>query len=172
MVFGLLFDAEFDDRPAHLKHKNRLVRSRCASCWKAAAPRSTRRCVAKVGVCQVCYATFPRCDHSINRQDEEGRSLLHWAVDGGHAALVECLLGRGADVGARDSQGDTPLDYAELCEYAELAALLVSWCSCFKAIGGSLVMCLSITHTATGPAGARGAAGKGTAALIDERTKR
>ncbi len=58
-------------------------------------------------------------------QDEEGRSLLHWAVDGGHEALVVELLKRGADVALKDSQGDTALDYAELCEYEELAALLV-----------------------------------------------
>lgn len=75
---------------------------------------------------QVRYDTFPRYDLYIIRQDEEGRSLLHWAVDGGHAALVDCLLERGADVGVRDSEGDTPLDYAELCEYTELAARLVS----------------------------------------------
>jgi len=49
-------------------------------------------------------------------------------VDGGHAALVVELLKRGADVALKDSQGDTALDYAELCEYEELAALLVGEC--------------------------------------------
>jgi ankyrin repeat protein len=52
-------------------------------------------------------------------------------VDGGHAPLVDLLLARGADVGLKDSQGDTALEYAELCEYGELAARLVSvvgWC--------------------------------------------
>lgn len=41
---------------------------------------------------------------------------------------MEQLLARGADVRLKDSQGETALDYAELCEYAELAARLVSAC--------------------------------------------
>eukprot|EP00952_Eustigmatos_sp_NYUAD-ZCMA_P003519 15371-Eustigmatos_ZCMA.PRE.1 len=31
-------------------------------------------------------------------QDEEGRTLLHWAADGGHAELVQALIAAGADL--------------------------------------------------------------------------
>lgn len=48
--------------------------------------------------------------------------------------LVERLLALGADAGLRDSQGETALDYAELCEYTELAARLVR--------GGCVYVCL------------------------------
>jgi ankyrin repeat protein len=33
-------------------------------------------------------------------QDEDGLTSLHWAADGGHAALVRALLEAGADVNA------------------------------------------------------------------------
>jgi len=61
----------------------------------------------------------------VDTRDEEGRTLLHWAVDGNHGALVKVLLARGADVTATDKEGDTCLDYARLCEHKELVDLLV-----------------------------------------------
>lgn len=33
----------------------------------------------------------------IGGQDDEGRSVLHWAVDGGHTELAQALLDRGAN---------------------------------------------------------------------------
>ena len=97
-------------------------------------------------------------------KDEEGRSLLHWAVDGGHASLVECLLGRGAKADVKDSEGDTPLDYAELCEYTELAERLVGGSvTSLPCVGGELTHTRldTITHIAAGHAGAAGAATEG-----------
>lgn len=61
----------------------------------------------------------------VNVRDEEGRTLLHWAVDRNHQVLVELLLARGSDVTAKDSEGETSLDYARLCEHDALVAILV-----------------------------------------------
>ena len=61
----------------------------------------------------------------IDVRDEEGRTLLHWAVDGNHQVLAEFLLARGADVTAKDGEGETCLDYASLCEHEALVEVLV-----------------------------------------------
>lgn len=63
----------------------------------------------------------------IDIRDEEGRTLLHWAVDGDHQVLVDLLLARGADVTTKDGEGETPLDYARLCEHEALVKVLVKW---------------------------------------------
>lgn len=39
--------------------------------------------------------------------------------------MVEWLLGRGCTISLLDSEGETALGYAELCEYEEIAARLV-----------------------------------------------
>lgn len=66
----------------------------------------------------------PRVD--IDVRDEEGRTLLHWAVDRNHRVLVELLLTRGSDRTAEDAEGETPLDYARLCEHDALVEILVN----------------------------------------------
>jgi ankyrin repeat protein len=57
--------------------------------------------------------------------DGGGRSLLHWAVDGGHARVAGVLLARGAPAGARDAEGLAPLDYARLLEDEACIGLLL-----------------------------------------------
>jgi ankyrin repeat protein len=52
------------------------------------------------------------------------RTALHWAANNGHRAAAEFLLAHGADVGARDKAGETPLDRAEAMGHADLAELL------------------------------------------------
>ena len=51
---------------------------------------------------------------SIHNQDSEGCTCLHWAADKGTAEVVELLLSHGADKGATDVDGLTPLEYALL----------------------------------------------------------
>lgn len=59
--------------------------------------------------------------------DEDGRTLLHWASDGGHAAVCRALLALGAPVDAQDAEGLTALHMAALCEHeAALAVLLAA----------------------------------------------
>jgi acyl-CoA-binding protein len=63
---------------------------------------------------------------NVNQKDEEmGMTLLHWACDRGHLSLVKSLLSLGANVNVQDSDGTTPLGTAVLCEYQEVALLLL-----------------------------------------------
>ena len=60
-----------------------------------------------------------------NCRDDEGRSPLHWAADGGHAGVIAALLAMGAEVDAVDDEGQTALHYAATVESAESCRLLL-----------------------------------------------
>ena len=49
---------------------------------------------------------------------------LHMAVASGDKDMVELLISKGAKVNARDTSGNTPLDYATKYGYTEVAELL------------------------------------------------
>ncbi|GAB9465432.1 hypothetical protein Gpo141_00002840 [Globisporangium polare] len=61
----------------------------------------------------------------INAKDDEGRTMLHWAVDRSQTAVAELLLKREAAPNLQDEDGMTALHYATSCEHDELAKLLV-----------------------------------------------
>ena len=48
----------------------------------------------------------------IDTKDDEGKSLLHWAAEGGHVTTMRLLIRRGCDVDSVDGRGDTPLHRA------------------------------------------------------------
>ena len=48
----------------------------------------------------------------------EGRTPVHWAVLGGHAAVLDYLLSKGAYPDAFDSNDDSPLHLAARCAVA------------------------------------------------------
>jgi len=49
----------------------------------------------------------------VNAQDEFGRTLLHYAIDGNHASLVEFLIiSFGANPNIADNEGITAVDVA------------------------------------------------------------
>merc|ERR1712232_654079 len=48
----------------------------------------------------------------VNRQEDDGRTPLHWAVLGGHVPVVALLLAAGADVTKPDANFATPLHAA------------------------------------------------------------
>jgi cytohesin len=52
------------------------------------------------------------------------RTPLHFAAEHGHRQATELLLAAGADLGAQDKNGDTPLDRAEATGNAEIVELL------------------------------------------------
>ncbi|CAK4074009.1 unnamed protein product [Aphanomyces euteiches] len=62
----------------------------------------------------------------INEKDDEGRTMLHWAVDRGQEEMVSSLLSQGADVNATDGDGMTPLHYAVSCEHIPVVDLLLT----------------------------------------------
>ena len=53
-----------------------------------------------------------------------GMTLLHFAVDRGYLEMTEFLLTAGADKSVTDRDGMTALDYATICEYDSIIALL------------------------------------------------
>ena len=55
--------------------------------------------------------------------DENGYSCIHAAAAYGHHEMITVLLGHGADLHARDTDGDTPLHH---CDNPETAAFLMS----------------------------------------------
>jgi len=58
-------------------------------------------------------------------QDEEGKTLLHHAVEAGKVSTVKVLLEKGASPRARDNDGLTPLHLAAAEGRAEIAKLLL-----------------------------------------------
>lgn len=61
----------------------------------------------------------------VDAKDENDRTALHWAAEGGFADCVGKLLEAGAQVDAADADGQTPLHVACLCEEAGVARLLL-----------------------------------------------
>jgi ankyrin repeat protein len=49
---------------------------------------------------------------------------LHRAAVAGHTEAAEVLIGKGADVNAKDKQGRTPLSLAEARRHTEIAEML------------------------------------------------
>lgn len=62
-----------------------------------------------------------------NARNEWGRSALHlFAAKGGGRDAIRALIGAGADINARDNEGNTPLDLARLASTPIAAQLLLS----------------------------------------------
>jgi len=73
-------------------------------------------------VCSILQTTPAQVD--INQRKEGGMTALHYAVDRGHIEVVKLLLEHGADKLAKDDDDQTPLMIAQICEHAEIEALL------------------------------------------------
>ncbi len=58
------------------------------------------------------------------RTYEQGMTPLHWAAFCGHTESIKPLLKHGADINARDSEGDTPLTWAEEYLHYDMARLI------------------------------------------------
>ncbi|KAK9882102.1 hypothetical protein WA026_018946 [Henosepilachna vigintioctopunctata] len=62
----------------------------------------------------------------INKLDENGMSLMHWASDMGSVDIISDLLGLGADINMQDSDGQTALHYSSSCGHLECVRFLLS----------------------------------------------
>lgn len=63
-------------------------------------------------------------NNDINCKDDEGMSLLHFAVDRGYLAMTQLLLDHRADTHILDAEGQTPLQYAIDCNHLDIIKLL------------------------------------------------
>ncbi len=70
----------------------------------------------------ICLLTF----YFKLRQDEAGRTALHFACDRGQIAAASLLIEKGAQVDKLDEDGLTPLHYAAACEHPEIVRILLS----------------------------------------------
>ncbi|XP_068694920.1 acyl-CoA-binding domain-containing protein 6-like [Montipora foliosa] len=68
---------------------------------------------------------------SVNAEDDQGMTLLHWACDRGHEDVVRYLIKNKAKVNAQDADGQTPLHYAATCDFLSIVQeLLKSGADC------------------------------------------
>lgn len=61
--------------------------------------------------------------HGLEWRDDAGKTLLHLAAARGHEDVVSALLQSGADVFARDNNGDTPRDLALIMGHRRAAQI-------------------------------------------------
>ncbi|KAH8664515.1 hypothetical protein BX600DRAFT_464581 [Xylariales sp. PMI_506] len=80
------------------------------------ALRTELHMAAQRGLTKVVQAILERDDRPfpVDVRDRDGLTPLHLAARSGNAAIVQLLLGQGADVLAEDDGGSIPLDYAEM----------------------------------------------------------
>ena len=57
-------------------------------------------------------------------KDEDGKTTLHFAALNGRKVIAELLIAKGADVNAKDEDGETPLDATYVFNKTETADLL------------------------------------------------
>ena len=62
----------------------------------------------------------------IHEANENGKTVLHYAAQGGHAVLVEYLLQAGAEVDSANDAGETPLHYATALGHADVVRVLLA----------------------------------------------
>ena len=86
-------------------------------------PRTTRRISASDGDIPQVLNYLQNDPSLLNAGDENGYTPIHAAASYGHRELISILIERGADVHARDTDGDTPLHH---CDDKSTAEYLIS----------------------------------------------
>lgn len=82
---------------------------------------------ARDGELQKVEALLKSDDLSVDSRDEDGRTALHWACDGGHLQLARRLLQNGATPDLQDDDGATPLHMAVVCDEPEIVEMLLDF---------------------------------------------
>lgn len=65
-------------------------------------------------------------EEHLHRQDNEGKTTLHWAAIRGHAAIVVRLIQEGAAINTQDNEGWTSLHWAAFNGRAGIASILIA----------------------------------------------
>lgn len=66
------------------------------------------------------------CLIQVNDTDENGMTMLMWACDRGHLAVVKYLIEHGADPNKQDPDGQTCLHYSVSCEHLPVIQYLMA----------------------------------------------
>ena len=83
------------------------------------------RAAAAAGLMAPLKALLGRSEEvAVDAKGEGSSTALMLAATGGHAAAIAALLAAGAEVDAKDSDGMTALEIAELCKHEHAARLL------------------------------------------------
>ena len=74
-----------------------------------------------------CVATLLELGANSNLPDQEGVTALHWACTSGNMETVQLLVESGVYLSPMETKGDklTPLDYAIISEFQEIAQYLI-----------------------------------------------
>eukprot|EP00455_Lapot_gusevi_P025434 TRINITY_DN2675_c0_g2_i1.p1 TRINITY_DN2675_c0_g2~~TRINITY_DN2675_c0_g2_i1.p1 ORF type:complete len:317 (+),score=88.63 TRINITY_DN2675_c0_g2_i1:121-951(+) len=84
--------------------------------------------LAGEGEIEAVVTALEQTQMPIDKPDNEGRTLLHFAADRGQVEMVRLLLdAHRANPNVQDAEGSTPLHFACTCEFPEVAALLLQY---------------------------------------------
>ncbi len=61
----------------------------------------------------------------VNMRSDNGKTVLHYAAQGGHAELVAYLIQAGAEVDSANDAGETPLHYAAAMGHVDVLRILL-----------------------------------------------
>ena len=89
--------------------------------------RTALHCAAYGGFTECLNVLLSEGQASIDLQDSEGITALHWACSVGHMEAVQLLVAAGAGVNVMELDGErlTPLDYAIIGGHQEVVQLLI-----------------------------------------------
>ena len=89
--------------------------------------RTALHCAAYGGFVECVSVLLQEGRATVNLQDHEGITALHWACSTGSLDVVQLLINAGADPNLMEVDGGrlTPLDYAIIGGHEEVAQLLI-----------------------------------------------
>ena len=62
--------------------------------------------------------------NDVNMRDDQGMSPLHYAADRGLIEVCQLLIDNGAEIDALDLEGQSPLDFAIVCEHGGVIQII------------------------------------------------
>jgi ankyrin repeat protein len=87
---------------------------------------NTLHAAAEAGDLGSVRAWIEKDPAAVDARDAGSRTPLHWAALAGRETVARFLVGRGADVRARDGKGGSALDLAVSCDAPGLALFLLA----------------------------------------------
>ena len=91
------------------------------------------------------YRPYEETSFFLNKKDDKGMTLLHWAVENGFEDAVKYLVESGADTQIKNKDGDSPLTFA-LKSYDTIAPNRDDWYRCYFTSDGKFGSCKTTSH--------------------------